>query len=185
MRKFLFFIIFFISTPVSAIEFKGKFIQGHFIIGKTNPNTKILIDKKQVKVTKDGYFAFGIGKDRKFDVVITEGNKSIVKKITLKALSEGIPKGTALNVNFPNLSEDRIKGIKVCNQANSYWIEKFDKRVNPQGREYYWLTGEFINNDKSTESDEWALNNGFVSIVPVKFDLTNYEAINSLKSWNL
>ena len=93
--------------------------------------------------------------------------KSIVKKITLKALSEGIPKGTALNVNFPNLSEDRIKGIKVCNQANSYWIEKF------------------INNDKSTESDEWALNNGFVSIVPVKFDLTNYEAINSLKSWNL
>ena len=111
--------------------------------------------------------------------------KSIVKKITLKALSEGIPKGTALNVNFPNLSEDRIKGIKVCNQANSYWIEKFDKRVNPQGREYYWLTGEFINNDESTESDEWALNNGFVSIVPVKFDLTNYEAINSLKSWNL
>ena len=57
--------------------------------------------------------------------------------------------------------------------------------MNPQGREYYWLTGEFINNDKSTESDEWALNNGFVSIVPVKFDLTNYEAINSLKSWNL
>ena len=59
MRKFLFFTIFFISTSVSAIEFQGKFIQGHFIIGKTNPNTKVLIDKKQVKVTKDGYFAFG------------------------------------------------------------------------------------------------------------------------------
>ena len=111
--------------------------------------------------------------------------KSIVKKITLKALSEGIPKGTALNVNFPNLAEEKIKGIKVCKQANAYWIEKFDKRINPQGREYYWLTGEFINNDKSSESDEWALNNGFVSLVPVKFDLTNYEAIKNLKSWNL
>ena len=66
-----------------------------------------------------------------------------------------------------------------------YWIEKFDKRINPQGREYYWLTGEFINNDKSIESDEWALNNGFVSIVPVKFDLTNHEVIEKIKSWNL
>ena len=66
-----------------------------------------------------------------------------------------------------------------------FWIEKFDKRTNPQGREYYWLTGEFINNDKSTESDEWALKNGFVSVVPVKFDLTNYEVIDKIKSWNL
>ena len=111
--------------------------------------------------------------------------KSIVKTITLKALSEGIPKRTALNVNFPNLAEEKIKGIKVCKQANAYWIEKFDKRINPQGREYYWLTGEFINNDKSSDSDEWALNNGFVSVVPVKYDLTNYEAIKNLKSWNL
>lgn len=111
--------------------------------------------------------------------------KKIVKKITLKALKEGIPDRTALNVNFPNLNENEIKGIKICNQANTYWIEKFDKRTNPQGREYYWLTGEFINNDKSTESDEWALKNGFVSVVPVKFDLTNYEVIDKIKSWNL
>ena len=114
-----------------------------------------------------------------------ENTKRIVKKITTKALSEGIPKGTALNVNFPNLSYEEIKGIKVCNQANAYWIEKFDKRTNPQGREYYWLTGEFINEDKSTESDEWALKNGYVSVVPVKFDLTNYKEIDKIKSWNL
>ena len=111
--------------------------------------------------------------------------KNIIKTITIKALSEGIPARTALNVNFPNLDQSEIKGIKVCNQANTYWIEKFDKRTNPQGREYYWLTGEFINNDKSEESDEWALKNGYVSVVPVKHDLTNYEVISKIKSWNL
>ena len=110
--------------------------------------------------------------------------KNIIKNITLKSLSNGLPKGIALNVNFPKLKKKAIKGIKICNQANAYWIEKFDKRINPLGREYYWLTGEFINNDKSNESDEWALNNGFVSIVPVKFDLTNYEVIEKIKSWN-
>ena len=111
--------------------------------------------------------------------------KKIVKKITLKALKEGIPDRTALNVNFPNLNENEIKGIKIRNQANTYWIEKFDKRTNPQGKEYYWLTGEFINNDESKESDEWALENGYVSVVPVKHDLTNYEVISKIKSWNL
>ena len=111
--------------------------------------------------------------------------KNIIKRITIKALSEGIPARTALNVNFPNLDETEIKGIKVCNQANTYWIEKFDKRTNPQGREYYWLTGEFINNDKSEESDEWALKNGYVSVVPVKHDLTNYGVISKIKSWDL
>ena len=74
-------ILLLICFKVNAIEFNGKFIQGHFIIGKTNPNTKILIYKRKVKVTQDGYFAFGIEKDRKLDIVITEGNKKIVKKI--------------------------------------------------------------------------------------------------------
>ena len=111
--------------------------------------------------------------------------KNYIKEITLKSLKNGIPNGTALNVNFPKLNEKEIKGIKVCNQAKAHWVEKFDKRTNPQGREYYWLTGEFINNDKSEESDEWALKNGYVSVVPVKHDLTNYEVISKIKSWNL
>ena len=81
MNKVLFIFFFFIFNQAIANEFKGNFIQGHFIIGKTNPNTKILIDKKKVKVTADGYFAFGIGKDRKLDVVITEGDKTFVKKV--------------------------------------------------------------------------------------------------------
>ena len=103
--------------------------------------------------------------------------------ITKKALEEGIPKGNALNINFPKLKEKEIKGIKICRQANAYWVEKFDKRSNPQGKEYYWLTGEFINEDKGEDSDEWALENGYISIVPVKFDMTDHENIELLKNW--
>jgi len=77
-----FLLIFFISFKVSAVEFDGKFIQGHFIIGKTEPDTKVKIDKKQVKVSKDGYFAFGLSRDRKYDVVITIEKNGVKKKIT-------------------------------------------------------------------------------------------------------
>jgi len=85
MKKILILLLFFLSNSVLAVEFQGKFIQGHFIIGKTEPDTKVLIDKKEVRVTDDGYFVFGIGRDRKYDVVITlnkDGNKQkIVKKV--------------------------------------------------------------------------------------------------------
>ena len=74
-------LIFLFNLKVLAVEFKGEFIQGHFIIGKTEPNEKILIDKKKIKVSDEGYFAFGIGKDRKFDVVIIEGDEKIVKQV--------------------------------------------------------------------------------------------------------
>ena len=86
MKKFCFFIlILFVTKTTFAVEFQGKFIQGHFIIGKTESGTKVLIDKKKIRVTDDGFFAFGVGRDRKYDVVITlnkDGNKQkIVKKV--------------------------------------------------------------------------------------------------------
>ena len=109
--------------------------------------------------------------------------KKYLINITKQALLNGIPKGNALNVNFPKFKEKDIKGIKICRQANAYWVEKFDKRVNPQGKEYYWLTGEFINKDNGHDSDEWALANGFISIVPVKFDMTDHENISYIKKW--
>ena len=77
-----FLLIFFISFKVFAVEFDGKFIQGHFIIGKTEPNSKVKIGKKQVKVSKDGYFAFGLARDRKYDVVITIEKNGVKEKIT-------------------------------------------------------------------------------------------------------
>ena len=94
--KLLLLVVFFTSTQTHAIEFKGKFIQGHYIIGKTEPGSEIIIDKREVKVSKDGYFAFGIGKDRKFDITITENNNKIIKKIQKRKYSiqriEGLPK---------------------------------------------------------------------------------------------
>lgn len=111
--------------------------------------------------------------------------KSFVKQITLEALSNGIPKGVVLNVNFPKLKREEIKGIRVCRQAKASWVERFDKRTNPHGKDYYWLTGEFVNHDKGEDTDEWALEHGYISIVPVQFDLTAYHAIPQLNSWDV
>jgi murein DD-endopeptidase MepM/ murein hydrolase activator NlpD len=110
MKKVLFFLFFLFFKNAAAIEFNGKFIQGHFIIGKTNPNTKILIDKKKIKVTKDGYFAFGIGKDRKLDIVITEDDKKIVKKIQKRKYKiQKIDGLTKKKVTPPEEFYERIK----------------------------------------------------------------------------
>lgn len=108
-----------------------------------------------------------------------------VKKITSEVLENGLPKGVVLNVNFPKLKEDEIKGIKICRQANALWEEKFDKRQTPQGKDYYWLTGEFVNLDKGEDTDEWALKHGYVSVVPILFDLTSHHSIQELNTWKL
>jgi 5'-nucleotidase len=111
--------------------------------------------------------------------------KPYIKKIALEVLSQKLPEGTVLNVNFPKLKYDDIKGIKVCRQSKAIWMEKFDKRQTPYGKDYYWLTGEFVNQDKGEDTDEWALAHGYVSIVPVQFDLTAHHAIQQLNSWDL
>jgi 5'-nucleotidase len=111
--------------------------------------------------------------------------KAFVKKIAQQVLENGLPEGVILNVNFPKLSEKEIKGIKVCRQAKAMWTEKFDKRTNPMGKEYYWLSGKFVNLDKGEDTDEWALAEGYVSVVPVQFDLTAHHAIQTLNSWEM
>ena len=114
-----------------------------------------------------------------------EAVKPFVKKIAKEVLDNGLPEGVVLNVNFPKLKTPEVKGIKVCRQAKAIWMEKFDKRKTPQGKDYYWLTGEFVNQDAGEDTDEWALANGYVSVVPVQFDLTAHHAIQQLNSWNL
>ncbi len=113
-----------------------------------------------------------------------DAGKNYIKQIALQVLENGLPKGVILNVNFPKLKENEIKGVKICRQANAIWMEKFDKRKTPQGKDYYWLTGEFVNNDKGEDTDEWALAHGYVSLVPVQFDLTAHHAIQQLNTWN-
>ena len=95
MRILISLILLFISTSSFALTFEGKFIQGSFILGKTEPDSEVFIDKKKVKVTSDGYFVFGLGRDRKYDVVITlnkDGNKQkIVKKVKSLLIALAFP----------------------------------------------------------------------------------------------
>mgnify|MGYP000877730964 FL=1 len=109
--------------------------------------------------------------------------KPFIKQVVLNVLENGLPDGVVLNVNFPK--SETFKGIKICRQARANWVEEFDKRINPQGRVYYWLTGEFVNMDKGEDTDEWALANNYISVVPVQFDLTAHHFIQKLNTWNL
>ncbi len=113
-----------------------------------------------------------------------EASKAFVKRITENVLENGLQNGTVLNVNIPNIPEADIKGIKICRQAMGNWVEQFDKRTNPMGKDYYWLSGKFVNLDNGEDTDEWALENGYVSVVPVQFDMTAYNSIKTLNTWN-
>lgn len=108
-----------------------------------------------------------------------------VKTIVREALQHGLTNGVVLNVNIPKPSGGKIEGIKVCRQAKANWKENFDKRINPMGKEYYWLTGEFELLDNGDDTDEWALSNGFISVVPTQFDLTAHHAIQNINNWKL
>ena len=109
--------------------------------------------------------------------------KDYIRKISLNLLKEK-KENLILNVNFPSNTK-KFKGIKVCRQAKGYWEDTYDKRVSPLGKEYYWLTGNFVNQDDSKETDEWALSQGYVSLVPISFDMTSHQDIDKLKNWNL
>ncbi len=111
--------------------------------------------------------------------------KEHIKKIALNVLLNGLPDGVVLNVNMPKLKKEEIKGIKISRQANGNWKEEFDKRTSPFGKEYYWLSGEFVNKDKGLDTDIWALENGYISVVPVQFDMTAHHAIQKLNTWDL
>lgn len=109
-----------------------------------------------------------------------------VKKITLQVLKTKLPKGVALNVNFPKKQQETIKGIRVCRQANAKWIEEFDQRFDPNGRRYFWMAGSFENFDKGEDNDEWAIANNYVSVVPCQFDLTAHSTIRVLnEEWDI
>lgn len=108
-----------------------------------------------------------------------------VEKIARQVLENGIPKGIALNVNFPPKQNQPVQGIKVVRQADAKWQEEFSERFDPTGRKYFWMAGNFVNFDKGEDNDEWAIANNFISIVPCQYDLTAHHAISQMnKDWN-
>ncbi len=107
--------------------------------------------------------------------------KIVVAKIFQSVLDNGLAPFTCLNVNIPR---GKPKGIKICRQTHGKWVEEFEKRLDPHGREYHWLAGYFKNfEENSTETDIHALRNHFVSVVPVTVDMTSYKTLDELKKW--
>ena len=97
-------------------------------------------------------------------------------------MNSPFPNDSVLNVNIPDIKEEEIKGYKICRQANAKWVEEFDERQDPSGKKYFWLTGKFVNSDHGEDTDEWALKNGYVSVVPVMYDLTDHQLIRQLNT---
>ena len=114
-----------------------------------------------------------------------EADFSLAKKVaytlTRKALEADLPPGALFNVNIPMVGESHCRGIRVCRQAHAKWVEAFDERRDPHGKKYYWMTGEFRNLDEGKDTDVQALEDNYVSVVPVQFDLTNYKLKKQLE----
>lgn len=112
------------------------------------------------------------------------GARKYVRLVVEKMLTTKLEKHTVFNVNIPAMPVDVLKGFKLCRQAYAKYEEDFMERQDPHGKRYYWLTGEFVNFDKGKDTDVWALAHGYVSIVPVQFDMTHYELKSKLeKLW--
>jgi 5'-nucleotidase len=121
--------------------------------------------------------------DYSYDADFDPG-KPYVKRIIELTLEDGLPEGVCLNVNIPQIPGPEIRGVMTCRQAKAHWMEEMDERVDPRGGTYYWLTGVFQNQDAGEDTDEWALANNYVSVVPVRIDITAYRAMTHLKKWN-
>ncbi|GHT24936.1 5'-nucleotidase SurE [Bacteroidia bacterium] len=106
----------------------------------------------------------------------------IIRDISNTILVNGLRTGTCLNVNIPKIQPADIKGIRICRQAKGYWKEEFERHVDPAKREYFWLTGDFYDEEPNAEdTDEWALRHNYISMAPVQIDMTCYQSIPNLK----
>lgn len=111
-----------------------------------------------------------------------EGALRYGERIVRQVLEGGVTLPLCLNVNVPNIPADAIRGVRVCRQTAGWWRERFVRHEDPRGREYFWLTGEYVNAEPEAEdTDEWALHNGYVSVVPVQVDMTDYRRLAELK----
>ena len=112
-------------------------------------------------------------------------SRNVARTVTQKVLKHGTPAGTCLNVNIPKVAPEDLRGIKVCRQGAGHWADSFEEREAPGGRTYYWMTGNFTDVDKGEDTDEWALKHGYVSVVPVQYDMTAHHAMTELNQWDL
>ena len=105
-------------------------------------------------------------------------------RMTRQLLENGLPQGVSLNVNIPAVPEKEIRGVAVTRQGLALYREEFDKRTDPHGRTYYWLTGQKLNKETSIAFDDGAMDRNMVTITPIHYDLTKYEFLDQLKTWD-
>lgn len=122
--------------------------------------------------------------DFQVDADFSEAQK-VATEVISATLKNPFPDHICLNVNVPKKGSKPIKGIKVCKQAHAFWEDRFEKRYDQFGKPYYWLTGEFKNEDNTPDSDLYALQNGFASVVPIQFDMTAYQHLEYFNYLNL
>lgn len=115
---------------------------------------------------------------------ITDKALLFIKKLIKSVAKNGLPKNALLNVNIPNIS-DNYSGVKITKLGYRNYVENFTRRIDPHGREYYWLAGKVLENINEEDSDIVAVKNGFISITPIQFDLTMYNLIDTLKNWDI
>ena len=112
------------------------------------------------------------------------GAKSASKRVVTHVLAKGLPAKTLLNVNVPAVPEDELKGFKITQQGNVAFRDRFEKRVDPKGRVYYWMAGQMFDPDEESDMDHNAVLDGYVSITPIHYRLTNNEFLDELSSWD-
>ncbi len=105
-----------------------------------------------------------------------------IKKLISFVLERGMTNCNLLNVNIPMVSESPIEGFKICRQAEARWVEEYVEGTDPYGQKYYWLTGNFVNGDDGADTDVWALENNYISVVPSGHDLTKYSAFEDFSA---
>lgn len=107
-----------------------------------------------------------------------------VEQIVARVLAEGLPKGICLNVNFP--AREAFEGVRVCRMTMGRWVNEIVKEHHPRGYDYYWVVGEYANDEPdAADSDQWALDHGYVAITPTQIDVTAYDFIDTVKGWQL
>lgn len=184
------------GTPVDCVKFAiNKVIKGKpdlclsGINHGSNSSINVIYSgtmSAAMEASIDGVKAIGFSlMDSSFEADFT-ASKHYVRLIVKEILEKGLPSGCLLNVNIPKLPLEEIKGMKICRQAIAHWEEEYEERTDPRGGKYYWLTGKFVNEDNGEDTDEWALSNGYISIVPVQYDLTHQHGIRFLnKHWDV
>jgi 5'-nucleotidase len=182
------------GTPADAIKLGVKFLmktKPDMIISGVNhgANTAIsIIYSGTVSAATEGTI-LGIPSIAVSLTTYEEADFSYAAKfaarLALLVAEKGLPEGTLLNVNVPPVPEHQIRGVRLTKQGRSKWDDTFEVRRDPANREYFWLTGSLEVTDQDEDADQVAVQNQYVSITPIRYDLTDHRTLEAMASWNV